>query len=1065
MTFKKLNNIVGWIIFAIATTVYTLTVENTASFWDCGEFIAVSYKLMVPHPPGAPLFLLIGRLFSFLAFGNVEQVAFWINMVSVLSSSFTILFMYWSIVLIAKKIVKPEIALADEEGHGNEVYRFDQQLALIITGIIGALSYTFSDSFWFSAAEAEVYGMSSFFTAFVVWAMLKWETITDPADENKWMIFIAYIMGLSIGVHLLNLVTIPALGYIYYNKKYQKQDAKGFIITMVISLIIVGIIMVGVIPGLPSIAGKFEIFFTNNIGLPFGFGAVLFTVLFLGAVVYSIIYSIKTQNVLMNTIAVSFAFILIGYSSYAIILIRSNFDPPIDENDPQDAMSFVSYLKREQYGDRPLLFGKTFMSEREGMEIGEPMYRKGKDKYEIYDHRNEVTYKDNVLLPRMYSQGEDHPDLYRSWAGIPEGKKPNLIDNIYYMFKYQIGHMYFRYFLWNFAGRDGDEKEANWLLPFESNADLPAIVANNKARDNFYMLPLILGIIGLMYQLKKDEKGFIVIGLLFILTGVAIVVYLNSPPVEPRERDYIYVGSYYAFCMWIGFGVLAIADLLKKVVQNKASQQLIAGALCLTVPMLMGFKGWDNHNRTGRYHSIDQAKNTLRSCAKNAVIFTGGDNDTFPLWYVQDVEEFRQDVRVLVLSYYATDWYVEQTRRKVYNSEPLPYTLAFENYQAGVNDFVPYVENPTVKRGIDLRQYIELVKQKHEALMVELQGGTFTASIPSKTLFLPINKQEIMAKGVVSKEKYSRIVDTVYIKMKESANALYKSDLMILDLIATSNWDRPIYFNNTSARSMNLELRNYLQMEGMAYRFVPVKAETMNGELGEVDVDIMRKNMQTFQFRGFENPDTYHDEEYRKFGANERECYYRLAMQMFLDGKKKEAEQVLDSALIKIPDFSIPYDYDYHLPKYVELYHLIGKDDKAKALAENLTKRASENLNFVVKHNNFHYGSLKDYSTMILQQLMLGYRRAAERESNIGISLEKRLEKAAPNELDIKIAGEDTDNLTSGDSTNVSNAATNDAIEKLKKRIERAKKREEFYAKEFEKYDAIFKGYYDKLYR
>jgi hypothetical protein len=1055
MTFKKLNNIVGWVIFAIATTVYTLTVEDTASFWDCGEFIAVSYKLMVPHPPGAPLFLLIGRLFSFLSFGNVEKVAFWINMVSVLSSAFTILFMYWSIVLIAKKIIKPQIALEDADGHGNEIYTLGEQLSLIVTGAIGALAYTFSDSFWFSAVEAEVYGMSSFFTAFVVWAMLKWDTIRDAAEENKWLIFIAYIMGLSIGVHLLNLVTIPALGYIYYSKKYAKQTPKGFIITMLISLLIVGIIMVGVIPGLPSIAGKFEIFFKNGFGFPFGFGAILFTILFLGGVVYSILYSIKKQNVLMNTISVGFAFILIGYSSYAIILIRSNFNPPIDENDPQDAMSFVSYLKREQYGDRPLLYGRTFMSKPIDTKIGDSVYRKGKDRYEGYDVRTETVYSDNVLLPRMYSGGEDHPDLYRSWAGMTPEEKPNLINNIYYMFKYQIGHMYLRYFLWNFAGRDGDEKEAAWLSPTASNENLPPIIANNKARDNFYMLPLILGLVGLFYQLKKDEKGFIIIGLLFILTGVAIVVYLNSPPVEPRERDYIYVGSYYAFCMWIGFGALAIMEMLRKTIQNETIRPVVAGALSLSVPLLMGFKGWDNHNRSGRYHSIDQAKNTLRSCAKNAVLFTGGDNDTFPLWYVQDVEGFRTDVRVLVLSYFATDWYVEQSRQKVYESSPLPYTLNFENYQAGVNDFVPYVENTTVKNGIDLKAYIGLVKTKHEALMVELQGGSFTASLPSKTLLLPINKQEIIAKGVVPKEKQNRIVDTVYIKMKESARALYKSDLMILDLIATSNWDRPIYFNNTSARSMQLELRNYLQMEGMAYRFVPIKAETLNGELGEVDVNIMTKNMQTFQFRGFENPKAYHDDEYRKFGANERECYYRLGMQMFLDGKRKEAEQILDSALIKIPDFSIPYDYDYNLPKYVEVYHLLGKDDKAKALAEDLTKRATENLNYVLKNNGFNNGSLKDYSTMILQQLMLGYRRAAEREAGIANNLQRKLDKTTNNELDIKVVDTETD----------STATNTDEVEKLKKRIERAKKRELFYGQELEKYNAIFTSYYDKLYR
>jgi hypothetical protein len=1058
MNFKKINDLVGWVLFGIATLVYTLTVEPTASFWDCGEFIAVSYKLMVPHPPGAPLFLLIGNLFSNLAMGNVEKVAFWINMVSVLSSAFTILFMYWSIVFIAKKIVKP--TLQTEKGLD---YTQGEQLSLLITGAIGALSYTFSDSFWFSAVEAEVYGMSSFFTAFVVWAMLKWETIKDASDENKWMIFIAYIIGLSIGVHLLNLVTVPALGYIYYNKKYAKQDFQGFVITMLVSLVIVGIIMVGVIPGLPSIAGKFEIMFKNGFGLPFGAGALMFTILFLGALVYGIQYSIKKQNVLLNTILLGCAFILIGYSSYAIILIRSNFNPPIDENDPQDVMSFVSYLKREQYGDRPLLYGRTFMSERDGVEKGEAMYRKGKDAYEIYDYRTEVIYKDNVLLPRMYSQGDDHPDLYRSWANMRENEKPTLANNLYYMFKYQIGHMYFRYFLWNFAGRDGDEKEAAWLSPFESNEGLPPIIANNKARDNYYMLPLILGLIGLFYQLKKDEKGFIIIGLLFVLTGVAIVVYLNSPPVEPRERDYIYVGSYYAFAMWIGFGALAIMEFLQKTIKNETLRPVAAGLLSLTVPMLMGFKGWDNHNRSGRYHSIDQAKNTLRSCAKNAVLFTGGDNDTFPLWYVQDVEGFRTDVRVLVLSYYATDWYIEQTRRQAYESAPLPYSLTFDNYKSGVNDFLPYVENPNVKGGIDLKKYLELVKQNHEALLVELQGGSFTASIPTRTLYLPINKKEIIAKNIVPKEKQNRIVDTLVIKMKQSSSALYKSDLMILDLIASSNWDRPIYFNNTSSRSMALEIRDYLQMEGMAYRLLPMKAETLGGELGEVDAAIMDKNMQSFQFRGFESADNYHDEEYRKFGANERECYYRLGMQLFLDGNKKRAEQVLDSALIKIPDYSIPYDYDYHLPKYVELYHLLGKDDKAKALAKTLLDRSETNLKFVTtKGNGIQYSSLKDYSMMIMQQLMLGYRRAADREQGIIASLERRLEKASRPELDIKIAEEDVAMPTEEDSTATS---ANTEVEKLKKRIERANKRQEFYKTEFEKFETIFRGYYDKFYK
>jgi hypothetical protein len=1051
MRFKKLNDIVGWLLFAIATVVYTLTVEETASFWDCGEFIAVSYKLMVPHPPGAPLFLLIGNLFSKLAFGNVEKVAFWINMVSVLSSAFTILFMYWSMVLIGRKMI------GSPQGTDGE-YSTAQQYSLVLAGVVGSLAYTFSDSFWFSAVEAEVYGMSSFFTAFVVWAMLKWETIEDEVTENKWLVFIAYIMGLSIGVHLLNLVTIPALAYIYYYKKYKVHTPKGFITAMVIGLVIVGVILVGVIPGLPSIAGKFELFFVNGMGLPFGTGAVIFTFLFLAALVFGIRYSIQKGNVQLNTVLLGFSFVLIGYMSYAIILIRSNQNPPIDENDPQDVMSFVSYLKREQYGDRPLLFGRTFLSERTGVERKEAMYRKGKDKYEIYDYRTETTYADNVLLPRMYSQGEDHPELYRSWANLKEGQKPTLIDNLYYMFKYQIGHMYFRYFLWNFVGRDGDEKEANWLQPFESDTDVPPIIANNKARDNFYALPLILGLIGLFYQLQKDEKGFIIVGLLFILTGVAIVVYLNSPPVEPRERDYIYVGSFYAFAMWIGFGVLAISEWLKKVIAAENLRPLVAGGLAMVVPALMGFKGWDNHNRSGRFHSIDQAKNTLRSCAKNAVLFTGGDNDTFPLWYVQDVEEFRTDVRVLVLSYYATDWYIEQTRRKTYDSEPLPYSLAFDNYKSGTNDFIPYVENPNVKNGIDLKEYLTLVSKNSEALLVELQGGGATMSIPSKVLFYDVDKEAVLKNNVVPKSKQNRIVSRMNFKMKNGVSYLMKSDLLLLDLIATSNWSRPIYFNNTSARSLNFEVRDYLQMEGMAYRLIPVKAETMNGELGEVEAEIMAKNMATFEFRGFENPNAYHDEEYRKFGANERECFQRLAMQQFLDGKRKLAIQTLDSSLIKIPDFSIPYDYDYHLPKYVAAYHLFGDDKKAEALRNELLTRTERNLKFAEKNNSFHYSSLKDFSLMIMQQLMLGYRNNAEREGMLATYWEKKQQKS---ELNVVTQDSATFDENIKLETETDSTANND----LQKRIERHKKREEFYANEFEKLEKLFRGYYDKFYK
>ncbi len=1014
LDFKKVNNLVGWALFGVALTVYTLTVEETASFWDCGEFIAVSYKLMVPHPPGAPFFLLMGRMFSFLAMGNTEMVAFWINMLSVISSAFSILFLYWSIVLIGSKMFIDHI----HEGKLTD----NQKVSLVMSGVIGALSYTFSDSFWFSAGEAEVYGMSSFFTAFVVWAMLRWETIQDPQIENKWMLLIAYMVGLSIGVHLLNLVTIPALAMIYFYKKYE-FSWKGLGLALFGGLVIVGIINTGIIPGLPTIAGKFEIIFVNDFNLPFGSGALVFTILILSALGYGIYYSIKNQMVTLNTALLSLTFILIGYSSYALILIRSNFDPPIDENDPQDIMTFVSYLKREQYGDRPLLYGRVFTSEREGKaRRGAPIYAKGKDKYEIVDYRTEVDYNDEVLLPRMYSTGSNHPELYRQWAGMEEGEKPTLFDNLYYMFNYQIKHMYLRYFMWNFAGRESDERDADWLSPFASNSDLPEDVTRNKARDNFYLLPLILGMIGLWFQWQRDEKRFYFVLMLFILTGVAIVVYLNSPPVEPRERDYIYVGSFYAFAMWIGFGTLAISELLGKYLKNNKLQPVLAGAICLLVPLLMGTKGWDNHNRSNRYHSIDQAKNTLRSCAPNAVLFTGGDNDTFPLWYVQDVEGFRTDVRVVVLSYFSTDWYVKQMQRQVYQSTPLPISFQYEQYKTGTNDFIPYIENERVGEGIDLKKYLDLVKKGSPSLEVPLQGGGKTSLIPAKNMILDVDSAAVVRKGIIPKGRENEVISQMVIRMEEHSGALYKSDLMMLDMLANFNWDRPIYFNNTSANTSNLNLRPYLHLEGMAYRLLPILAED-GGRLSSVNVEVMAENLQKFEYRGFEDPKAYHDEEYKKFGANLRSAYLKLAREYYANKQDDQAKAILDTCLINIPDESIPYDY--YIPQFVEMYHQLGADEQATELAEIMAKRATENLEYIYQNNlnNLSNSSLKERSLMTLQQLMLTYRRAEQRESRI-LEIERQINLENP-----------------ADTTQIS-------------------ERQKYFAQEYKRYEALFREYY-----
>jgi hypothetical protein len=590
LNYKQINNVTGWVIFAIATLVYILTVEQTASFWDPGEFIAVSYKLQVPHPPGAPFMLLVYRMFGFLAMGDGLQVAYWMNIGSARFSGFTILFLFWTITLFGRRIFAIE---AGQETKG-------QTLALMGSGVVGSLMYTFSDSFWFSAVESEVYAMSSFFTAIVIWAFLKWEVIKDPKEENRWMIFIAYLVGLSIGVHLLNLVTLPALALVYYFKKYPKATLKGALIAMFLGGVALIIINNLIIPGLPSLAGSMEIFFVNSIGLPFGSGIVVFSILFLGALIYGIQYSIKKEKVLLNTILVSLVFILIGYGSYALIVIRANQDPIINENAPKDIISYVSYLKREQYGYRPLLHGQYFTAQLVDQEEGAPIYMKGKDTYEIVDYELKNTYDPakTTILPRIYSTQESHKRIYRSKLGLREGQEPTFGDNIYFMLSHQLGHMYWRYFLWNFSGRESDFTDAPWIGFADAFSDkYPDYIKENKGHNNYLMLPLILGLVGIFFQAKKDPKYFYVNLMLFLMMGVVLVLYLNSPPIEPRERDYIYVGSFYAFAIWAGRGVLAIAHGLGKATKNLSTGAIIATLVTLPVAGLMAAQNWTDHER------------------------------------------------------------------------------------------------------------------------------------------------------------------------------------------------------------------------------------------------------------------------------------------------------------------------------------------------------------------------------------------------------------------------------------------------------------------------------------
>jgi hypothetical protein len=975
MNFQRTNNIAGWVVFAIALITYWLTMEETASYWDCGEFIAVSYKLEVPHPPGAPFYLLIGRLFSFLAFGDVTKVAYWINFASVLASAFAVLFLFWSITLLGRKILK--ITKFDEISEG-------QTWTLVGAGLVGALAYTFSESAWFSAVEAEVYAMSSFFTAFVVWAMLKWDVIEDESKANRWLLLIFYMMGLSIGVHLLNLVTIPALCLLYYFKKYT-PTRWGIVLTMVLSLLIIFFINDIIIPGLPSFAGTVEVWFVNGLGLPFGSGASLFATLLLGGLIYGIYYSQVNQKVVLNTFLNAVAFIVIGYSSYTLVVIRSNFDTPINENNPSDIMSFVSYLKREQYGSRPLLYGPYYYAEPIAMEEGDNVYFKGKDKYEIKDKKFEYAYRpeDQTFLPRIYSSDPNHIQIYKDRLGLREGEKPNWFsDNLWFMMRYQIGEMYLRYLLFNFSGRESDIQGAGSLPNLAaSGADLPQQLEDNKARNNFFMIPLILGIIGMFYQSVHDVKSFFVVLLLFILTGVALVVYLNSPPTEPRERDYIYAGSYYAFTFWIGFSVIALVNMLNKFTKSMKTSAIAASLIGLTAPALMAQQGWDDHDRSNRFFSVDSAINYLESCAPNAILFTGGDNDTFPLWYAQEVEGVRTDVRVVVLSYYNTDWYIQQSLETHYESQPFKYTLSLDNYkQGGLNDYLPYFDKKI--KAMDLERFLELVRDNNNVLLHPNYGGARNM-LPTREIVLKVDVDKVRELGIVPPEMDSLIVPEMRLRVR--TGGLEKKDLAMLDVLASSNWERPLYVNNTSLSQFAVDLSRYVVQEGNAYRILPVYNPNRFDQRELVSNDVSYKNMmEKFQFRNLDRSDVYYTPDYRNFVLNHRSSFNSLAESLIVAGDTARAKQVLLGSLTKMPDSGVQYDYSN--AQTVSLLFEVGEKQKAMEIANVMWPRANAMAEYLIAEND--YGRELQVNIVVLGELQRSLFRNGEDE------LAKKIEEA-----------------------------------------------------------------------
>jgi transmembrane protein TMEM260 (protein O-mannosyltransferase) len=905
----------------------------------------------------------LGRIFTLFAFGDVSKVALMINIMSALSSSFTILFLFWTITMLAEKLMDKKAAMTN-----------GKMYAILGSGLVGSLAFTFSDSFWFSAVEGEVYAMSSLFTAVVFWAILRWEKVADKRFGFRWLLLIAYLIGLSIGVHLLNLLAIPAIAYVYYFKKYQVTP-KGLFATGIVSVLLLVVIMYIIIPWVVQLSGLFELLFVNSFGLPFNTGTIIYFILLIGGIVWGLHYTRKKGKVILNTIILGIVLILIGYSTFFILVIRSNANTPIDENSPEDAISLLSYLNREQYGTWPLVHGQYYNAPVDEYIESSPYYVKNKEKgiYEITGHRTEVTYdsKFETLFPRMWSnQKKSHISMYKQYGNVKgqavritkrDGSKetimkPTFGENLRFFFSYQVGHMYLRYFMWNFAGRQndiesqGELEHGNWIsgikfideLRLGSLDEIPADW-KNPAHNKFYFLPLILGLVGFFFQLNRSKKDTLVVFLLFFMTGLAIVVYLNQYPYQPRERDYAYTGSFYAFAIWMGLGVLGLTNFLKKYLKSESISAVIVILLTLVlVPGIMASQGWDDHNRSGKYAARDFAFNYLESCDQNGVLFTNGDNDTFPLWYAQEVEGKRTDLRVVNYMLSSGAWYVQQLGNKIYESEKLPFTLSPEQYKKGVNDQIPILNR--LNERVNLKQLIEFVANDDERSKWPLQGGEKINFLPTKKVRLMVDSAKCIDNGIVPIELAGDIVP--YIDWDISQNYLFKNDLMFLDFLASNNWERPIYFANPSSISKVASIDEYCHLNGIVYKFMPVKAKEYAPGVGGVDANSTYDILMNKAVWGeLNDPSVTVDRESSRNSGIAKQNYLRLARALLSENKKDSAGAVIDKCLEFFPQEKFPYDL-YMIP-YADVYYEAGQDEKANAIVLALADKYRDDLIYI----------------------------------------------------------------------------------------------------------------------
>ena len=985
--FKLWNTVSGWVVFAIAAVTYLLTMEPTASFWDCGEFISSAWKLDVGHPPGAPFFMLMGHFFSLFA-SDTSHVAMCVNALSALASAFTILFLFWTITALAKKLVRA--------GDGIGLW---QGIGILGAGTVGALAYTFSDTFWFSAVEGEVYASSSLFTAVVFWLILKWDEQADEEGSDKWLILIMYLMGLSIGVHLLNLLTIPAIGLVYYFRRYE-FSWKGLVYAFLASCAVLLVILYGIIPGFPTLIGWFELLFVNGLGCPFNTGMWVCLVLTVLVLAWAIWFTRKKSDLeyesnantngqgrqlwrWANTAVLMLTVILIGYSSYAALVIRSNAQTPMDQNSPDNVFSLKYYLNREQYGDRPLFYGQTYNAPVELRIEGNmcvPVEKKGhaqyapapkvegeKDRYVITGYQSSYQYMKQfcMIFPRMYSSQGSHVQAYKEWAEV-KGKRvrydycgqqktdycPTFGENLRFFFRYQVNFMYWRYFMWNFAGRQndlqsyGDLTKGNWIsgIPFIDNAMLgdqsllPTELKENKGHNVYYFLPLLLGIIGIVWQCRKRDKdgkatgwqSFALTFLLFFLTGLAIVMYLNQTPYQPRERDYADAGSFYAFCIWIGLGVLGLIDWINCAIEKSpvTNHQLPMTAaavcislICLGVPALMAQQNWDDHDRSQRYSCRDFGANYLKSCEPGAILFSNGDNDTFPLWYNQEVEEVGTDIRVCNLSYLQTDWYISQMKRPYYHSEALPISWEYKDFMPGANE-IARVDN-RLGQPISVEKAFNFLRSDDPRTKTR-DGDNY---LPSDQLYVetPGGEQILFQK----KRMYTR------------------SQMMIMEMLSTNNWQRPIYFCVTVGNDYYLGLEPWMELTGLAYQITPVRSR--DGQ-PRVNTEKMYENMMhKYAYGNMNHPGVYIDENLMRMCRTHRMMFAQLAEQLVRENQREKAVEVLDYAEEQLPGYNIPYDYTS--ASMASLYFLLKEDEKALVIMDKVAQTCVEYLRFAASLN------------------------------------------------------------------------------------------------------------------